>query len=130
MDVEVADKGLDLVNELNSCYIELQYMHRMLEEQEHKIRASVRVEYEDLVRELTTKLMNTNNYYEQNRTQMVQELLGELSTLRTEAMKKIQESGSGNNGMLGSYSAYQGKLRNLKIENAELRKKNLKLQAI
>jgi hypothetical protein len=80
VEVEVADRGLDLIMEINHNYKELSTLKRTLEEQEKKIRASVRIEYEDLVKELSAKLVTKTHQQEQQKNQIYQDLIGQLSS--------------------------------------------------
>ncbi len=52
IEVEVADKGLDLIVEINSCYRQLHEMKIQLENQERTLRDKIRTEYEDLVKQV------------------------------------------------------------------------------
>jgi hypothetical protein len=76
VDLEVADRGLELIVEVNHCYREMQRMKSLLSDQEKKIREKVRMEYESLIRELSTKLLSVMNSNEHNYLTAYQELIG------------------------------------------------------
>ncbi len=124
MDVEVADRGMELIMELNNSYRELHQMKTKLDEQEKKIRASVRIEYEELVRELSSKLVEKSHLHEQRKAQIYADLLTDLSFVRNEAMKKVNAANAASflHQVDEGQSVFAGKMRNMKMENVQLRK--------
>ena len=83
MDLEVADRGLELIVEVNHCYREMQKMKTLLTDQENKIREKLRSEYEALIRELSTKLIAVTNSNEHNYISAYQDLLGNIVAMVT-----------------------------------------------
>ncbi|KNC47960.1 uncharacterized protein AMSG_04194 [Thecamonas trahens ATCC 50062] len=89
VQVEVADKGYELIRQISHIYRELARFKEAMEAQAVQIRDEVKQEYDDLVHDLYTQYISTRANFEEYRNFLYQEIQNELHVVKQDSMKKL-----------------------------------------
>eukprot|EP00002_Diphylleia_rotans_P002201 TRINITY_DN1137_c0_g1_i1.p1 TRINITY_DN1137_c0_g1~~TRINITY_DN1137_c0_g1_i1.p1 ORF type:complete len:2066 (-),score=432.43 TRINITY_DN1137_c0_g1_i1:1174-7371(-) len=92
VQTEVADKGYDLIFEIDSLNRKLVRSEEELKRQEDVVREQVKREYDDLVRQLTVEAMDVKAKFKEYRSQLQQDIMTNLFDAKKEALKKMVNS--------------------------------------
>eukprot|EP00163_Fabomonas_tropica_P027994 TRINITY_DN5572_c0_g1_i1.p1 TRINITY_DN5572_c0_g1~~TRINITY_DN5572_c0_g1_i1.p1 ORF type:complete len:2221 (+),score=691.16 TRINITY_DN5572_c0_g1_i1:420-7082(+) len=133
VQVVVADKNHDMIIEHEGVKRALSEAQSDSDKRAEALRESVMRDYEDLVRDLTLQLVLTKSKFKEYRTQVYQDMLGNLFDVKKEALMKMVEAGSAPLELkrkTWKIARMEDAQNQLKEENTELKKTILKLRTI
>ena len=133
VQVEVADKGFELIRQIAHIYRELARFKEVMENQAVQIREEVKQEYDELVHDLYTQYVSTRANFEEYRNFLYQEIQNELHVVKQDAMKKllnISQLPSAERKRVAQMADLEADMNKLKSVSTNLEKTVLKLKTM
>ena len=133
IDVAVKDQCYALLFKIDSLERRLQGAQKELIEMESTVRERLKIEFEDLVKDLGTQLTMVKSQFKEYRESLQQDMKSNLHDIRKEALMKMVKSGSAPielKRMTLKMAHTEDTIEDLTIENSELKRALLKVRTM
>lgn len=133
IDVAVKDQCYALLFKIDSLERRLLGAQKELIEMESTVRERLKIEFEDLVKDLGTQLTMVKSQFKEYRESLQQDMKSNLHDIRKEALMKMVKSGSAPielKRMTLKMAHTEDTIEDLTIENSELKRALLKVRTM
>jgi chromosome segregation ATPase len=133
IDVAVKDKCYALLFKIDALERKLEASRKELADMERVVRERLKVEFEDLVKDLSTQLTMVRSQFKEYRESLQQDMKSNLHEIRKEALMKIVKQGSAPielKRMTLKMAHTEDTIEDLTIENSELKRALLKVRTM
>jgi len=133
IDVAVKDQCYSLLFKIDMLERKLEESNKNLAEMEKNVRERLKVEFEDLVKDLGTQLTMVRSQFKEYRESLQQDMKSNLHDIKKEAMIKFAKTGSAPielKRMTLKMAHTEDTIEDLTIENSELKRALLKVRTM
>uniref|UniRef100_A0A7S4NV28 Uncharacterized protein n=1 Tax=Guillardia theta TaxID=55529 RepID=A0A7S4NV28_GUITH len=133
IDVAVKDQCYSLLFKIDTLERKLEESNKNLAEMEKSVRDRLKIEFEDLVKDLGTQLTMVRSQFKEYRESLQQDMKSNLHDIKKEAMIKFAKTGSAPielKRMTLKMAHTEDTIEDLTIENSELKRALLKVRTM